>query len=112
MAQRRNRVEAEVEADLQNLDMWEPLPEEETRRGPLGTQVSIRLDAEDAVRLRRVADARGVGYTSLLREWIRERLYAEERLLTTYSYETNGSAGTSNVEVSSKQYHIRELAIA
>ena len=43
----------------------------------LGTQVTIRLDGRSAEQLREIARARGLGYTSLLRAWIEERLNLE-----------------------------------
>ena len=44
---------------------------------PLGTQVTIRLEPEMADRLREVARRRNCGYTSMLREWIEDRLLRE-----------------------------------
>jgi hypothetical protein len=50
------------------------------RRGrePRTRPVPIRFDATTLARLRRLADRRGVGYQTLLREFVLERLYEEE----------------------------------
>lgn len=48
------------------------------RRGPRTRPVPIRFDATTLARLRRLADGRGVGYQTLLREFVLERLYEEE----------------------------------
>ena len=47
---------------------------EEPRTRPL----AIRFDATTLARLRRLAERRGVGYQTLLREFVLERLYEEE----------------------------------
>lgn len=109
------RVAAEMERDLADGSAWVRLPEAPARPGPLATQVSVRLEPEDARRLRRVARALRIGYTSLLRQWIQQRLGAEEALLTSFSYGSGGYSvartGT-DVQVSSRDYTIRDLAIA
>ncbi|MGH2587564.1 MAG: hypothetical protein ACRDJE_21815 [Dehalococcoidia bacterium] len=49
------------------------------RRGePRTRPVPIRFDATTLARLRRLAERRGVGYQTLLREFVLERLYEEE----------------------------------
>jgi hypothetical protein len=40
--------------------------------------VPIRFDSTTLARLRRLADGRGIGYQTLLREFVMERLYEEE----------------------------------
>lgn len=109
---KKARIEEEIAEDLTVPEMWEPLAESSSRRGPLETQVSIRLEAEDAQKLRRVADAKGLGYTTLLRDWIRERLHAEVSLLASFTYETDGQTSAASVQVSSGQLQIRDLAVA
>lgn len=41
--------------------------------------VTIRLSADTLHRLRRLAAARGIGYQTLLKQFVTERLYEEER---------------------------------
>jgi len=41
--------------------------------------VTIRLNADVLHRLRRLAAARGIGYQTLLKQFVTERLYDEER---------------------------------
>lgn len=36
--------------------------------------ISMRLDIETLAQLRRIADAKGIGYQTLIRMWIKERL--------------------------------------
>lgn len=45
---------------------------------PRKTQISLRLDAESIAKLRTVAKRKGVGYQTLIRMWVMERL-AQER---------------------------------
>jgi predicted DNA binding CopG/RHH family protein len=45
---------------------------------PRKTQISLRLDAESIAELRTVARRKGVGYQTLIRMWVMERL-AQER---------------------------------
>jgi predicted DNA binding CopG/RHH family protein len=45
---------------------------------PRKTQISLRLDAESIAELRAVARRKGVGYQTLIRMWVVERL-AQER---------------------------------
>jgi hypothetical protein len=70
---------AEFEQDADNDDLWEevPPPAKAGRRRTLGTQVTIRLDHRSANQLREVARRQGVGYTSLVRSWVEERLSRE-----------------------------------
>jgi len=67
---------AQLEREANDPQAWqdEPTPAE---RGSLGAQVSVRLTPQQAAVLRRIARDRGVGYTSLLREWVAERLRLE-----------------------------------
>jgi len=70
---------AEFEQDADNDDLWEevPPPAKAGRRKTLGTQVTIRLDHRSANQLREIARRQGVGYTSLVRSWVEERLSRE-----------------------------------
>jgi uncharacterized protein (DUF4415 family) len=62
-----------------------PSPEQfrqqrEARRGPGRTQpVLVRLDADILDRLRVLADRKGTGYQTLLKRFVTERLYEEEK---------------------------------
>jgi len=63
-----------------------PSPEEfrrarEQRTGPRRAQpVLVRLDADILDRLRAMADRKGTGYQTLLKRFVTERLYEEEKL--------------------------------
>jgi len=76
------RLAAEFEDTVDDDGPWEEVPAPVERgRGALGTQVTIRLDPATAEQLRRVARDRNIGYTSLLRTWIEERLGSEMALI-------------------------------
>lgn len=105
------RLAAEIDRDLGSPDAWEKLGPAAHTRNPLATQVSLRLDPEDARRLRRIAHAKRLGYTSLVRQWVQERLRAEEMVLSTFTYAVGHTASSpSNVQVTSSDFTIRELA--
>lgn len=75
----QQKLEDEFERDAQDPDTWEADPAPASgARDTLGTQVTVRLDARDASRLRRIAAAKRLGYTSLVREWIEDRLRQED----------------------------------
>jgi predicted transcriptional regulator len=74
-----------LEAGMRDDAAWELMEATNTKRSPLGAQVTIRLAPDQASRLRRVAEREGVGYTSLLREWIGQRLEAEDWVLAQRS---------------------------
>jgi hypothetical protein len=60
------------------LQKTEEVPEEErprTRTSP----ISVRFDAHTLSRLKSLAEKRGVGYQTLLKEFVTERLYEEEK---------------------------------
>lgn len=59
----------EFEEDL------EPVEVEAVRGGQV---ISLRLPPRDLEALKRLAAAKGVGYSTLLRMWVRERLAAEQ----------------------------------
>lgn len=67
---------ASIEADLGDPDAWEddPAPARTRARRTLGAQITIRLEPKFAERLRAVAEARGVGYTTLVRELLEQQL--------------------------------------
>lgn len=68
------------------LDERLPSPEvfrkaREERTGPRRAQpVLVRLDADILDRLRTMADRKGTGYQTLLKRFVTERLYEEEKL--------------------------------
>ena len=74
---REEVVARRIERDAGDSSAWEDdsLP---AQKRTLGSQVTIRLEPELASRLREVARRERVGYTSLLRAWIEERVRAEE----------------------------------
>ncbi len=67
---------AQLEGDAGRSEAWDedPEPAPALGRTGLGTQVSIRLNPAQADTLRQIARAQRVGYTSLLRAWIEDRL--------------------------------------
>gem|GEM_PF-6065542 len=72
-----NKLADEIERDAADPEAWETdVPRGDKKR--LGAQVTVRLDPDDAERLRRIAAAKRVGYTSLVRAWIIERLAIED----------------------------------
>jgi hypothetical protein len=73
------KLATEFERDAENDELWEEVPASTapSSRRTLGTQVTIRLDGKSAEQLREIARHQGVGYTSLLRSWVEERLNAE-----------------------------------
>lgn len=46
---------------------------------PRKEQISLRLDRETITRLKAVAQQRGIGYQTLIRMWVMERLNQEAR---------------------------------
>jgi hypothetical protein len=81
------RLADEFEREADRDEQWEevPAPLQQGRR-TLGTQVTIRLDDAAAQQLRLIARDRGMGYTSLLRRWIEERLSSESNLIPAEKY--------------------------
>jgi hypothetical protein len=63
--------------DLTELPPGEPVEVAPARR-PMVSR-SVRLDLQVMRRLEAAADRRGVGVTQLMREWVLDRLAAEER---------------------------------
>ncbi len=94
------KLAAEFEREAENEQLWDevPAPSQAGHRKTLGTQVTIRLDEESAERLRQIARHRGMGYTSLLRRWVEERLNAEISTVRTSRPQITlaGHSGASN----------------
>lgn len=67
---------ARLEADLGDPEAWEPEERSAPRQGPvgLGAVTSVRFNAEDTARLRRVAAALDEPYTTMIRRLVLERL--------------------------------------
>ncbi len=95
---------AEFEQDAANEELWEELPAPTRTRGrkTLGTQVTIRLDHRSAEQLREIAQHRGMGYTSLLRTWVEERLQSEISALRLSKPQITvaGESGAAKVQFS------------
>lgn len=93
-------AEAEYERALEDHSLWEadptPTPAE---RHKLAAQVTIRLSPEVSELLRGLASAAGVGYTSLIRQWIEERV-AEETLATSACHRVHYTVAVSVPRVS------------
>jgi hypothetical protein len=82
------RLAAEFELEADDDEQWEEVPAPVQRgRRTLGTQITIRLDDTAAEQLRGIARDRGVGYTSLLRRWIEERLSSEIHVVPVEKYQ-------------------------
>jgi predicted DNA binding CopG/RHH family protein len=60
------------------LQKTEEVPDKERPRART-SPISVRFDAHTLNRLKNMADRRGVGYQTLLKEFVIERLYEEER---------------------------------
>lgn len=75
-----DKLAQQLESDAPHSEAWEDEPPAESTRR-LAAQISLRLDERQAAALRRIAGLAGIGYTSLLRDWIDERLRLEEALL-------------------------------
>jgi hypothetical protein len=62
------------------LDKTEEVPAEERPRRPgKAAPISVRFDAHTLERLKALADHRGIGYQTLLKQFVGERLYEEEK---------------------------------
>jgi len=68
---------AQVVADDKDPDAWEDDPAPTLTRKTLGAQVTLRLDPDRADLVRQIAARRQVGYTSLIRMWVDERIEQE-----------------------------------
>ncbi len=60
------------------LENTEEAPEDERPR-PRTKPINVRFDDFTLVRLKRLADSRNVGYQTLLKMFVQERLYEEEK---------------------------------
>ena len=56
-----------------------PTPRERTVTRPRKTPVSVRMEEDLMNRLRVLAAVKGVGYQTLLRQFVSERVYEEEK---------------------------------
>ena len=61
------------------LQKTEEVPEDERPQPPRTRAISVRFDAHTIARLKNLADRRGIGYQTLLKEFVTERLYEEEK---------------------------------
>ena len=108
-----DRLRAQARKDANDPAAWEEVPQAESttrRRGGLGAQVTLRLSPEYAERLRRIAGVRGLGYTSLLREWVEQRIRREE-VSVRYSVESQSGYTTEHQRptVTSSNPRVRDL---
>jgi hypothetical protein len=62
--------------DLTSLEPGEPVASDNSREPMISR--SVRFDRATVDRLRAVADTRGLGITQMMRQWILDRLEAEE----------------------------------
>jgi uncharacterized protein (DUF4415 family) len=76
--------EHEVSEDL--LETFGPVPEgglpaprERTAPRPRKTPVSVRMEEDLVDRLRALAAVKGIGYQTLLRQFVADRVYEEEK---------------------------------
>ncbi len=76
-AEEETRI-ARIEADASNPDLWEEIGGPNVPPRTLGTSITIRLDPDLAGRLRAIARRRGIGYTSLARQMLEERINQHE----------------------------------
>jgi uncharacterized protein (DUF4415 family) len=56
-----------------------PAPRERTVTRPRKTPVSVRMEEDLVNRLRALATVKGIGYQTLLRQFVSERVYEEEK---------------------------------
>ena len=63
----------------QALARGEEVPAPPTRERKRSTSTSLRLDEDTLKRLRQLASKKGKGYQTLLKEFVLERLYEEEK---------------------------------
>jgi hypothetical protein len=97
-------LEEEFERDHNDEQAWTADPPESRRRSTLGTQLTVRLDNAQARLLRRIAEQYRIGYTSLVRQWLEERLERESASaeLVRPSVSQNGyTAIRENIDASS-----------
>jgi predicted DNA binding CopG/RHH family protein len=59
------------------MDDTEPVDVRFIDARPAKTQISLRLEAETIARLKEVAKHKGIGYQTLIRMWVMERLQQE-----------------------------------
>lgn len=74
----QEEAQAYISAGKLTEEDWKGMKEVEFDIAPRkGAVVSIRFDDETTRRLRQLATQKGIGYTTLVRMWILERLDAE-----------------------------------
>lgn len=65
---------AQIESDASDPDLWEEIGGADVPPRTLGASITIRLDPTLAERLRAIARRLGIGYTSLARQMLEERI--------------------------------------
>ena len=65
---------AQIEAEASDPDLWEEIGGADVPPRTLGASITIRLRPDLAERLRAIARRRGIGYTSLARQMLEERI--------------------------------------
>jgi predicted DNA binding CopG/RHH family protein len=57
-------------------DYWSPMKEVKLARKPRASRsVSLRLSLDDLSELKKIAAHKGLGHTTMIRSWVRERLH-------------------------------------
>lgn len=76
----QDEVRAHISEGKLTEEDWKQMREVDVEIAPRkGSIVSIRFDEETTPRLRQLATKKGIGYTTLVRMWILERLESESR---------------------------------
>lgn len=89
----------ELTSDAADAGAWElDEPPARDARRRLGAQLSVRLDADHAERLRGIAERHGIGYTSLVRSWIEERIDSEASPAVAAPIRVSPGAGDSRID--------------
>jgi hypothetical protein len=79
MTRHDEELAARLEREASDPRAWEDDNVPDTPERGLGTTITVRLDADTTRALRDHASVLGVGYTTLLRTWVQERLALESR---------------------------------
>lgn len=98
---RSEQEEAEFWDTHDSTEFFEDTKEVDTRFSgprPRKTLISLRLDQETIDGLKALASAQGLGYQTLLRTWVRERLVSEMDVVDAHTHNGDGV-----VTVGSKQ---------
>jgi len=73
--------EAEYWASHSTAETWESAEPVEVKLSPRNRRaISIRLDEADIDKLQQIARTKGIGYSTLLRMWVKERLSSERMI--------------------------------